>query len=52
MTIMSTKPFQSEIFFQNCTKDCNQTHWRYCLLFLYVRDIGSTEEFHQAQEAD
>ena len=43
---------QSEIFSEDCTKACNQTHMRYCLWLLYFRDILYPEECHQAQEAD
>ena len=37
---------------KRCTKACNQMSWRYCLCLLYCRDTVSTEECHQAEEAD
>ena len=32
------EPSQIEIFSGNCTKACNQMHWRYCLWLLCFRD--------------
>ena len=45
----TSTPSQREIFY---FKTCHQMHWRYCLCLLHCRDIGSTEECHQTQEAD